>query len=377
MNILVLGGSGILSSAVCKEALGRGISVTCVTRGNRDFALPKGVVSVRGDINRIDLFINKIDSFYDAVIDFLTLDLDGLKYKLSFLGKLTNQYFFVSSATAYKFVDGKITEDTPLENQYWEYGQNKAICEKYLKDFCSGVLLKYTIIRPYITYGNTRIPFAIISNGRYWSLAARILNEKPIIMWDKGNAICTLTHTKDFANGFVDLIGNENAYNMAFHITSDETFRWIEVLGYIEDALGKKSTVFPVETKEIISILPEFAGVLLGDKARNRIFDNSLIKRTAPSFRDFKPFRVGIKETVEYYLNNQNERQIDYLWDGRMDFAIKKIARQKGIKGLKVSFCPYEQTITIRDYFKYLVGRYSILYWVYSSIKHSKDYRHG
>lgn len=61
----------------------------------------------------------------------------------------------------------------------------------------------------------------------------------------------------------------------------------------------KKPIVFSASTDDIIKVLPEYSGVLLGDKARDRIFDNSKIVDAAPDFRNFKPFAVGIAETIK------------------------------------------------------------------------------
>lgn len=369
-KILILGGSGILSTAVCQEALNRGYDVTCVTRGTRDFALPKGCKSVHGDVNKIELFINNLDDYYDAILDFLTLNLNQLKYKLDFFSQATGQYFFVSSATAYKIVDEEISETTPLGNLFWDYGENKVICENYLRN-TSFENMKYTIIRPYVTYGNTRLPFAIIPSGQSWSLANRILCKKPILLWDDGQAVCTLTHTDDFAKGFVDLIGNPAAYNEAFHITSNERIKWKKALEVLASALNKEPIIFSASSKKIVELLPEYEGILFGDKARNRIFDNRKIMNVAPSFNNFKPFSQGISETVDYFLRNKHERKINYIWDGRIDHTIIKIAQSNSIKidKRKLCFASSEKSVGIKERIKYCVGRYEFLYILYSLYK--------
>lgn len=372
-KILILGGSGILSSDVCRVALSKGYDVTCLTRGTRDFALPQGVKSIHGDANKLFEIEDKLDHSYSAVYDFLTLNVDQLKSKLEVLGSRCKQYFFVSSATVYEISDDKVKEDSPLGNQFWDYGKDKIKCEEFLREFKKDGF-NYTIIRPYVTYGNTRIPFGVISNGRYWSLANRIINKKPILLWDNGQAICTLTHTTDFAKGFVGLTGNIKAFNEAFHITSDETLSWKEVLEYVCRALGCEADIVSASTDDIIKELPEFKGVLLGDKARNRIFDNTKIKETVGEFRDFVPFETGIKWTIDYYRAHDIERKIDYMWDGKVDRAIIHLSKKLkiSIDKSKIHFLNDEGKASFKDRIQYMIGRYKLLGLLYDFLKKVK-----
>ena len=53
-KILILGGSGILSLDVLNEGLRRSYDITCITRGIRDYRLPRGVNIIHGDVNKLD-----------------------------------------------------------------------------------------------------------------------------------------------------------------------------------------------------------------------------------------------------------------------------------------------------------------------------------
>lgn len=367
-SILILGGSGILSLEVLKECLKRNYDVTCITRGKRDYRFPKGVNIIHGDVNNIRDLVNNLDSHYDAIFDFLSFNKNGLKNKLDYLSKKCSQYFFVSSSVAYSFEDAIITENTKLGNEFWDYGHNKVECEKFLTDNYSKYDIKYTIIRPYITYGTTRIPFGIIPvNGEYWSLANRLLQNKPILMWDDGKAKCTLTNTVDFAHAFVDLVGNKKAYNQAFHITSGEVLTWMQVLQLVSKELGVNPIVFSAPTEKIVDILPEYKGVLEGDKARDRIFDNRKIVDAAPNFKDFVPFSEGISQTIQHYKSNPIERTIDYRWDGMIDRAIILLDSQKSVDRKTLKFASSEKSL-FRNKIEYLIGRYVVFGYLNNAI---------
>ena len=82
-----------------------------------------------------------------------------------------------------------------MGNPDWSYSLNKSRCEEYLRR----TDVNYTIIRPYVTYGESRLPFQLIPDGFHYTLLERIKNDKPVALLDGGSAVCTLTNTVDFA----------------------------------------------------------------------------------------------------------------------------------------------------------------------------------
>lgn len=75
MKILLLGGTGILSSAVCDLALKKGMNVTTVNRGKRKEFLRDQADNIVADIRNesVDLLKEKICfQYYDVVVDFIS-----------------------------------------------------------------------------------------------------------------------------------------------------------------------------------------------------------------------------------------------------------------------------------------------------------------
>ena len=54
-------------------------------------------------------------------------------------------------------------------------------------------------------------------------------------MHGDGTSLWTLTHSDDFAKGFVPLLGNTRTIGEAFHITSDDVLTWNQI-----DDLGER-----------------------------------------------------------------------------------------------------------------------------------------
>ena len=118
----------------------------------------------------------------------------------------TRQYIFISSASAYQkpLTDYRITESTPLVNPYWQYSRNKIEAEEVLMSAYRTSGFPVTIVRPSHTYNGTKPPVAVHGDKGNWQILKRILDGKPVIIPGDGSSLWTLTHSKDFAKGYVD-----------------------------------------------------------------------------------------------------------------------------------------------------------------------------
>ena len=98
---------------------------------------------------------------FDAVVDFIAFTPEDIARDISLFRDKTDQFVFISSASAYQKPPQSylITEETPLENPYWEYSQNKIACEDLLMKSYREDGFPVTIIRPSLTYGPRKSHF--------------------------------------------------------------------------------------------------------------------------------------------------------------------------------------------------------------------------
>lgn len=174
---------------------------------------------------------------------------------------MCDQYIFISSATVYETqLDGTvISEKTKLYNPDWNYANDKIDCEKFIKNlYTSKEGQYYTIIRPYVTYGVTRIPFGVIPDHANYTLINRMLHNKPVVLWDGGNALCTLTYSKDFAVGVVGLFKNKKAYGEEFHIVSPVSHQWKDVYNELCRILNVEDHHIDMPTEYIVKCMPRY-----------------------------------------------------------------------------------------------------------------------
>ena len=314
MKILLIGGTGRISMSITDRLIKEGHEVWLFNRGSKRV---EGAMLLQGDINDEEKAASLLKNLYfDSITNFINYRPDDIKRDIRLFTDKTNQYIFISTASAYQKppVYHIITESTPLYNPFWDYSRQKIACEDVLINEYRNNNFPITIVRPSHTYENTSLPVAI-HGGSPWQVAKRMLENKPVIVPGDGLTLWTLTHSIDFAKGFAGLIGNIRTIGEAYHITSDECLTWNTIYNEIGNALGVKAKLCHIPSDYIAKKNPKFAGSLLGDKSNNAIFDNSKIKRVVPNFICDIPFRQGVKSTINHLLEHKSLQKEDLEFD--------------------------------------------------------------
>lgn len=327
MRVLFIGGTGIISSACSELALERGIELSLLSRGSSPRPIPKGVKVLSGDIRDPQSARRALGTQeFDAVADFISFVPEHIQAGIELFSGRTGQFIFISSASAYKKpVDNwPLTESTPLHNPHWQYSRNKIACEELLVRAYRENAFPATIVRPSHTYDKTLLPFDPYQCG--YTVLQRMQQGKPVILHGDGTSLWVLTHHRDFAKGFVGLLGNPKAVGESFHITSDELLSWNQIYGAVARALGVEPRLVHVPSAIIAREHPDWGAGLLGDKAHTVIFDNTKIKRFVPGFECTIPFARGAEEIVQFYAKNPNFEPLNPTIDSLMDRLAKQFA---------------------------------------------------
>lgn len=328
MRVLFIGGTGFISTAVSRQAVERGIDLYVLNRGLRK-ENPPGVTGLQADVNDHEATRRVLgDLHFDAVVDWIAYTPKDLERDLAFVRHRTDQFVFISSASAYQKPPTHylITESTPLYNPYWDYSQNKIACEdlliaKYREDG-----FPITIVRPSLTY-DPQLPIAIGGWGCY-TLVDRLKAGRPIIVHGDGTSLWVVTHAEDFARGFLGLLGNDLAVGHAVHITSDEVLSWEQIYRTIASAVGVEPDIVHISSEFIVGIEPDMRGTLLGDKAWSAVFDNTKIKGFVPGFQAVIPFREGVARTLAGFEEDEHKKRIDPAVNARMDRILAAYAHR-------------------------------------------------
>jgi len=322
MRVLYIGGTGNISSACVAESLARGHEVTLLTRGN--LLAPVGVHAVLGDRQDRSLLADLASQSFDVVANFLGFVSDDIDRDVGAFRGHVGQYLFVSSAACYEKPPQHhvITEDTPLANPYWQYARDKIACEAALRQAMNGGF-PATIVRPSYTYGETWVPCSVGGHG--YTVVDRIRRAKPIISHGDGQSLWVLTHTSDFAVGFVGLFGKAKALGEAFQITSDEVQTWDGIYRTIAQAAGREARIEHISSAFIAGCYPKLGPGLLGDKTYSVVFDCRKLKRVVPEFEAKVTFAEGIRRSLAWHDADPNRRHtVNAEVDAMMDDLIAR-----------------------------------------------------
>lgn len=334
MKALFIGGTGIISTAISKELIRQGTDLYIINRGSRNDVLgTRGVTYLTCDINDEKQVSELIkDLYFDVVADFIAFVPEQLERDYRLFKDKTKQFIFISSASAYQtpLSHYVINEGTTLANPNWEYSRNKIACEDYLMKQYREFAFPVTIIRPSHTYDERYIPLGVHGDHGSWQVAKRMLEGKPVIIHGDGTSLWTMTSNKDFAKGFIGLMGNNHAIGEAVQIMSDESLTWTQIYEAIASALNVELNGYYVASSFLDeSSKYDFKGGLLGDKANTVVFDNSKLKRLVPEFNATIRFNQGIKDTVDYVLAHEELQFEDPEFDRWCDQVIEVLEDAK------------------------------------------------
>lgn len=319
MKVLFIGGTGCISSACSELAIERKFEMYHLNRGETDRKISKSVQSIRGNIRDKQSVVNGLgDHKFDVVVDWIAFTPEHIETDIELFRNRTNQFIFISSASAYQTpVNYPVTESTLLSNPFWQYSRDKIACEERLIKAYREEQFPITIVRPSHTYDETRLPL----RGRY-TVIDRMRKGKKVIVHGDGTSLWTLTHHKDFAKGFVGLLGNSHAVGEIFHITSDEFLTWNQIYELSARAAGTTADIVHIPSQILAKYDAEWGAELLGDKAHSMIFDNTKIKRTVPDFICSTPFSRGIEEIIAWHDADVSRQVVDEQLDQLMDKII-------------------------------------------------------
>jgi nucleoside-diphosphate-sugar epimerase len=318
LRALFIGGSGIISSACCRLAVQRGIDLYALNRGATQLRpLPPEVTILHGDVRDSASVRDALGGReFDVVVNWVAFTQDHIEADLElFRGKIS-QYVFISSASVYQTPPARVpvTESTPLINPYWHYSRDKIACEDRLVRAYREEGFPVTIIRPSHTYDRTSVP-----SYAGWTLVERMRQGKEVVVQGDGTSLWTLTHSDDFAKGFVPLLGNTRTIGEAYHITSDDVLTWNQITTILANAAGAEARIVHVPSDVIAATYPDWGDALLGDSAHSLIFDNSKVRSVVPDYVATITLEQAAPEIIAWHDEDSSRRPVNSDLDALMD----------------------------------------------------------
>lgn len=302
MRLLILGGTGLISTAITRELSERGDEVVLFNRGQRDADVPAGVERIQGDRRDFAAFEARMQALgnWDCVIDMIGYTPpEAESLARAFAGRI-GHLVFCSTVDVYAKPASRypITEDEPHRPPAWDYAQNKAVCEAILAEAHARGDFLLTVLRPAHTYGEGS--GLIHSFGGSATYFDRLRKGKPIVVHGDGQSLWASCHRDDVARGFVAAAGNPRVFGKSYHLTGEEWLTWNRYHETVAEALDAPAPrLVHIPTDLLARVVPERAGICAVNFQYNNIFDNTAARRDL-GFRYTVPFRDGARRVIAW-----------------------------------------------------------------------------
>jgi nucleoside-diphosphate-sugar epimerase len=236
MKVFIIGGTGLISTAIREHLALRGDSVVLFNRGMSPLRGPAPERLLQGDRNDEPALSEALRREKpDAVIDMVAYAPDQARALLRACEGQTPQVLVCSTVCVYGGPMTKLpaTDDEP-HRPVGDYGRNKSIIEGLVLGW-EGAGRHGTVIRPSFTTGEGATASGLVFDD---STVDRLRKGLPVVVLDDGRAAWAIAHVSDVARAFVGALGNPRAYGQAYHVTSDEHTDWNGVFGALAEAAG-------------------------------------------------------------------------------------------------------------------------------------------
>jgi nucleoside-diphosphate-sugar epimerase len=343
MKILMIGGTGFISSYLCHELVKRKHEVTLFNRvkSRPILPVPENVKRIIGDRNNPNDLKNTIQGkgLYDVVYDMTAYHGEQSRTAVkTFYGK-TGRFIHCSTVSVYMIsnkVRCPITEDQnqrdvmpyfPRNPFGMDYGIQKRECETILWQNHDPENFSVSMLRPTYVSG----PGDPTLRDFFW--IERIQDGKPLLIPGSGDFSFQQVYVKDVAKAFADLPEKDRTIGEAYNIAAEEIFTLYEYLSELALLMDQNPEYVHVN-QDVFDRLP-FSMSPRGDvfpfnTRRPAIFSLDKIKRDLNYHST--PFRQWMPDLIRWYLNRYTGHSHGYEdRDSEMKFAEHWSGYQQGM----------------------------------------------
>ena len=333
MRVLIIGGTGLISTAITRQLVERGDQVTLFNRGQSEVRTPPVAKTIIGDRKNIAAFEAQMaaERTFDAVIDMICYSPQEAESDVRAFANRCGHFIFCSTVDVYTKPATRYpyTESEPLSG-ISQYAQKKVACEKTFMSAHERADLRVTIIRPAYTYGEGQ-PLLSYS-GRDDMLIDRLRKHKPVIVQGDGQSLWVCCHCDDVARAFIGALGNTRTWGKAYHATGEEWMTWDQyyrTLASVADAPPPDLVHIPSDL--LAQVAPQRGQRALENFQFSNIFDNTTARRDL-GFRYTIVWKDGARRVIEWLESRERIANSDgETVDDAIVAAWRKVGKRMGI----------------------------------------------
>ena len=303
MKILIIGGTGLISTAISRQLLAAGHDLTLYNRGETHPRLPDGYHLIIGDRKDSKTFQNQMAEAgpFDCVIDMICFEPQEAEIDVRVFQGRVGQLIFCSTVDVYSKPPGTFPVTESHERYALsDYGRNKAKCEDIFIAAHEEGHFPVTILRPASTYGEGGSVIHTFGWETYF--LDRLRHGKPVIVHGDGESLWVSCHVEDVGRAFVNAVGNEKAFGKAYHVTGEEWQTWNQYHERLAEVIGAPNpAIVHVPADVLVKILPEHTMITYLNFQYSNIFDNSAVKADL-GFEYTIDWKAGAKRTYDWLV---------------------------------------------------------------------------
>ena len=334
MKLLLLGGSGLISGHLAREAVAAGHEVWAVTRGLRK--MDDGVRLIKADRYDADSLraaLESADTKWDAAFDCLCREPAHAQIALDVLPPFVKRYVVVSTDSVYHPQHKRVpqTEETDYYMTDDSYGAQKRRMELLFDTAEGREKLDWTIFRPGHVFGPGSQLGCFPEHMRQEGLLAHMRADKPLRLVGGGKYLLHPIYAKDLALTMLDCLDKPKAVHQIFCIGGPnviENHEYFECIGRI---IGHPAVMEATSEAEYAQAHADSYVTLC-----QRSYDLTKLREAGIRVPCI-PMEIGLRAHIDW-LDAQEGRRTVYLAGGCYWGAEKYLSNIKGVLETEVGF---------------------------------------
>ncbi len=303
MRVVVVGGTGNISTGVVKSLLKFGHDVAVFSRGERPSRLPAGVRYLTGDRKVRAAFEATMQAEnFEAAIDMICYNAEDAE---SDVRAFRGVKHFIQTSTAATIGPPYATmpydENTPLQPA-GDYGRNKAAADSIFMEAHRRGELPTTIFKPSFIWSMVWPIARHLGFDKHW--ISRLRRGLPLLIADSGNAIISHCHADEAGVAYGAALGRTRCIGQTYILASPHLMTWREMHEQMADALGSRSPLVSAPADFLIKVWPENTRILASSHGWNHVHLINKLMRDVPEFKATKPIGYQWEERIEWSLKN-------------------------------------------------------------------------
>jgi len=310
MKILIIGGTGNISTPITKALMKQGHDLTLFNYDPQPPAWLQGVKVVAGDRTCRDDFRAKLSgqAGFDCVLDMICYEPEDAQCDIELFRGRTRQFIFCSTVDVYTKTPQRfpVTEENGIVGALpsFPYAYKKMQCEERLWEAHRLGDFALTVCRPTFTYNEAWSPGIHSFGGQSYHLD-RLRRGKPFIMHGDGTSIWVASYRDDTASGFIGAVGLQKAFGQGYNLAGDEWMTQNHIWRTIARCMGAPEPDFVyIPTDLLFRMAPAQAEWCFENFRHNNLFDNAKAKRDL-GFRVEVSFEQGVRKCLDHLDRNQ------------------------------------------------------------------------